>query len=73
MKNRLTKSKYEEYLNSYFDELPLDTIFKSFAFMAKRNIILNAYNKKKLGSLFRKKDPIAFEVNYNEKLNSLNF
>lgn len=59
---KVTKIAAEEYLNNMYSEsLTLEQAREQFSYLASRNVIDRCYMNYTLGTLLRRKDPIAFE------------
>lgn len=67
----MNKSQFEDYLNElYADYYSLNDVKDKFCYLnngkIRNSTIEHAYNNHRLGTLFRKHDPIAFNVAFNE-------
>lgn len=62
-----TKKLYEKYLNRFiYENYTEDEAVENWGYLSLEKIVRNNYKNKNIGSLFRKKDPIAFNVGFNE-------
>lgn len=64
---KYTKQAYEKHLNAiiidhYSESQALDT----FHHLGAKEVISRNYHNRTLGTLLRRKDPVQFEVNFNE-------
>lgn len=67
---RWTKADHEEYLNDlYADVYDWETCLEEFGHYCadEDDTITDAYHDRTLGTLLRRKDPIAFNVSHEER------
>jgi hypothetical protein len=66
--SKYTKGKHERYLNDlYADLYHWQDVKEQFGHLTTVPFLWKAFQNRKLGSLFKKNDPIGFSVSYNEK------
>lgn len=73
---KTTKKAYEEYLNNLYSEMNYEDAYNQFEYLfnKKRELPLSInrfqryFHADMMGYMFRKYDPIAFNVGYNEFL-----
>lgn len=64
----MTKKQFEVYLNELYSyAYTLEGVKYLLGYLGTEKTIERNYDNVKLGTLLRKKDPLAFDVNYKEK------
>ena len=61
-----TKKAYEEYLNSYYEEMNPDEVLYNYSYGGLRTNLIAAILSGTVGKFIRKNDPIGFTVGYND-------
>jgi len=67
MAKRYTKKNHEVYLNELYGEMGWSYVFRNLQYLTKIGWLLKAYKNKRIGSLLRKNDPVAFQVSYRDR------
>ncbi len=62
-----TKKQYEKHLNElYTDIYSEEDAVDNLSYLASDKALRNAYNRRELGTLVRRNDPIGFNAGYND-------
>lgn len=70
----MNKKQYERYLNDlYSEQFSIDDIISQLGYLSSDKIIYKNYINHTLGRLLRYKDPIAFNVGYNDYKEHFNY
>lgn len=62
-----TKKNYEKHLNELLNDIHSEeSALDDLCYLASDKVVRNAYNRRELGTLTRRKDPIGFMSGFND-------
>ena len=66
---KYTKTKHVKYLNTLYSNMySFEEAMEVFEHLSSELVIVKNYQNKTLGRLFKLKDPMLFDVSYNNEL-----